>query len=203
MFDRASTFGEALDDPDARAILERYLPGVAASPMATQFRGGRLGQLVAIVPALEDLEVREQFFAALAAVGSGAGRPPYAPAITPDPAYEGDDVARASATMTLPTPTPLWDPLELQAGNPDIPESWSMTSDSLALWLAGLLGAEHLVLLKSAEPPARLDPESLTAQGLVDAAFPAFARSFPGTIHLLGPSSDLSGFGTAQEFAAA
>ncbi|MCM3697052.1 DUF5605 domain-containing protein [Microbacterium oleivorans] len=118
MFDRASTFGEALDDPDARAILERYLPGVAASPMATQFRGGRLGQLVAIVPALEDLEVREQFFAALAAVGSGAGRPPYAPSIAPDPAYEGDDVARASATLTLPEPTPLWDPLELRLAGP-------------------------------------------------------------------------------------
>jgi aspartokinase-like uncharacterized kinase len=98
---------------------------------------------------------------------------------------------------------PVWDPLELQAGSPDIPESWSVTSDSLALWLAVLLGAEHLVLVKSAEPPARRDPESLAAQNLVDEAFPTFARNFPGTIHLLGPSSDLSGFGTVQKFAAA
>ena len=54
MLDRASTFGEALDDPAARAVLERYMPGIAASPMATQFRNGRLGQLVGFVPSLED-----------------------------------------------------------------------------------------------------------------------------------------------------
>jgi len=118
MFDRATTFGEALDDPEARAILERYMPGIAASPMATQFRGGRLGQLVAIVPALEDLEERERFFAALAEVGDGGARPPSAPAVAPDPAYEGDDVARGSAAVTLPAPTPRWDPLELRFAGP-------------------------------------------------------------------------------------
>ena len=118
MFDRASTFGEALDDPAARAILERYMPGVAASPMATQFRDGRLGQLVAIVPALEDLAERERFFAALAEVGSGAPRPPYAPAIEPDASYEGDDVARGSAELHVDATVPLWDPLELRLHGP-------------------------------------------------------------------------------------
>jgi hypothetical protein len=118
MFDRATTFGEALDDPAARAILERYMPGVAASPMATQFRGGRLGQLVAIVPALEDLAERERFFAALAEVGSGAPRPPYAPAIEPDPAYEGDDVARGSAALDVPASAALWDPIEIRITGP-------------------------------------------------------------------------------------
>ena len=34
MFDRASTFGEALDSPAARSVLEVFLPGIAASPMA-------------------------------------------------------------------------------------------------------------------------------------------------------------------------
>lgn len=118
MFDRATTFGEALDDPAARAILERYMPGVAASPMATQFRGGRLGQLVAIVPALEDLAERERFFAALAEVGSGAPRPPYAPALEPDPAYEGDDVARGSAALDVPASAALWDPIEIRITGP-------------------------------------------------------------------------------------
>jgi hypothetical protein len=118
MFDRATTFGEALDDPAARAILERYMPGIAASPMATQFRGGRLGQLVALVPALEDVDERDRFFAALAEVGSGAPRPPYAPAIDPDPAYEGDAVARASAAVEVPASAALWDPIEIRLSGP-------------------------------------------------------------------------------------
>ncbi|QLD11436.1 DUF5605 domain-containing protein [Microbacterium oleivorans] len=118
MFDRATTFGEALDDPAARAILERYMPGVAASPMATQFRGGRLGQLVAIVPALEDPAERERFFAALAAVGDGAPRPPYAPAVQPDAGYEGDEVPRGSAALHAPASTHLWDPLEIRLQGP-------------------------------------------------------------------------------------
>jgi aspartokinase-like uncharacterized kinase len=98
---------------------------------------------------------------------------------------------------------PVWNPLELRDGDPDIQESWSVTSDSLALWLATLLGAEHLVLLKSAEPPACLDPAFLVAQGLVDGAFPAFARDFDGAIHLLGPSADLTDLGSLRESAAA
>jgi len=118
MFDRATTFGEALDDPAARAILERYLPGVAASPMATQFRGGRLGQLVALVPALEDPHERERFFTALAEVGDGAPRPPHAPAVQPDPAYEGDEVPRGSAALRAPATTHLWDPLEIRLQGP-------------------------------------------------------------------------------------
>lgn len=118
MFDRATTFGEALDHPAARAILERYLPGIAASPMATQFRGGRLGQLVALVPSLEDPLERERFFTALAAVGDGAPRPPYAPAVQPDPAYEGEAVARGSAALQAPATTHLWDPLEIRLQGP-------------------------------------------------------------------------------------
>ena len=54
MFDRSSTFGEALDSPSARSVLEVFLPGVAASPMATQFRDVRLGQLVNLVPGLAE-----------------------------------------------------------------------------------------------------------------------------------------------------
>jgi 5-(aminomethyl)-3-furanmethanol phosphate kinase len=97
---------------------------------------------------------------------------------------------------------PVWDPIELRDGDPDIQESWNVTSDSLALWLATLLGAEHLVLLKSAEPPACLDLAFLAVQGLIDSAFPAFARNFDGAIHLLGPSADLTELGSVQEPAA-
>lgn len=118
MFDRRSTFGEALDHPGARAVLERLMPGFAASPMAAQFRGGRLGSLIALVPSLEDPEARRQLWAELAEVGDDVERPPYAPAIAADPSYEAADVPRGSASVALPGPTPKWDPLELRFEGP-------------------------------------------------------------------------------------
>jgi hypothetical protein len=118
MFDRRSTFGEALDHPDARAILEKLMPGIAASPMATQYRDGRLGSLVAVVPALEDPDEQLKLWSALAEVGDGVQRAPYATAIAPDPAYEDDTVAPASASVRLPEPTPRWDVLEVRLDGP-------------------------------------------------------------------------------------
>ncbi|NYD67586.1 DUF5605 domain-containing protein [Agromyces atrinae] len=120
MFDRSSTFGETLDSPAGRAVLETYLPGVAASPMAVQFRTARLGQLSAIVPTLrDDPETAERFWAALAEVGDGVdARPPYAPAVEADPAYESDDVERGSATVILPGSTPRWGVVEVSFDGP-------------------------------------------------------------------------------------
>ena len=84
---------------------------------------------------------------------------------------------------------PVWDPAALRAGHPDIPETWSVTSDSLALWLAAALGAERCVLVKSADAPKGASPAQLAALGIVDAAFPAFAERFKGEIVLHGPSA--------------
>ena len=80
----------------------------------------------------------------------------------------------------------VWDPAALKAGCPGIPESWEVTSDSLALWLATRLGAALCILEKSAPVPAA-DPGTLAALGLVDAAFPRFAAAFPGEIVVRGP----------------
>jgi hypothetical protein len=118
MFDRRSTFGEALDHPAARAVLERLMPGFAASPMASQFRDGRLGSLIALVPSLEAQEARDRLWAELAEIGGDAQRPPYAPAIEPDPAYEADDVVRGSATVVAPAEVALWAPLEIRIDGP-------------------------------------------------------------------------------------
>ena len=122
MFDRSSTFGAALDDTAARAVLETFLPGIAASPMAGQFRGARLGQLVGLTPALrEDTAEQERFWAALAEVPDDAGAAPheYSPAIAPDPAYEGDDVPRGSARLTVPADAvPCWGAVELRFDGP-------------------------------------------------------------------------------------
>ena len=120
MYDRSSTFGETLESPAARAVLETFLPGVAASPMATQYRGLRLGQLVAIVPELrDDTDAQDRFLDALGGLADGASsRAPYAPAIAPDPAYEGDDVPAGSAELRLPGATPRWGVVEVTFDGP-------------------------------------------------------------------------------------
>jgi aspartokinase-like uncharacterized kinase len=84
---------------------------------------------------------------------------------------------------------PVWDPVALRDGHPDIPETWDVTSDSLALWLAAAIGAPRCCLVKSADRPAGTDWADLARSGLVDAAFPAFAARYAGRIEILGPGA--------------
>ncbi|WOF24281.1 DUF5605 domain-containing protein [Microbacterium betulae] len=118
-FHRSSTFGDALDSPAARAVLETFLPGVAASPMALQYRGVRLGQLVGLVPQLEEPEARERLWTALADVEDGDEAPrAHPPAVDPDPAYEGEDVRHASAPASVSSPVPRWGVVEVRLDGP-------------------------------------------------------------------------------------
>jgi aspartokinase-like uncharacterized kinase len=82
---------------------------------------------------------------------------------------------------------PVWDPVLLKTGHPEIPEDWSVTSDSLGLWLACAIGARRVAILKSVDPAPGADPAALSRQGIVDGAFPAFAARFSGGIDILGP----------------
>lgn len=82
---------------------------------------------------------------------------------------------------------PVWDPAALKGGRPEIPETWDVTSDSLALWLAARVGAERCVLVKSVDAPPGVDPAALARDRIVDAAFPGFAACFGGTIEVWGP----------------
>lgn len=83
---------------------------------------------------------------------------------------------------------PVWMPCEMAVAEASIPESWDVTSDSLAAWLAALLGASRLLLVKSLPSIARQPAaEEMAALGWVDAAFPRYAcASFE--VHLLGAS---------------
>lgn len=53
-----------------------------------------------------------------------------------------------------------------------LPANWQVTSDSIAARVAELAGADELVLLKSAAPPAPATPEHLASVSYVDAFFP-------------------------------
>jgi aspartokinase-like uncharacterized kinase len=73
---------------------------------------------------------------------------------------------------------PIWSPWPMLRAHPDIPRSWDVTSDSLAIWLATTLNARRVILIKP-----RTTPET----DLVDAAFPHFTARFSGTVQIAGP----------------
>ncbi|MFG1349749.1 aspartate kinase [Xanthobacter autotrophicus] len=90
----------------------------------------------------------------------------------------------------------LWFPAAMTLGHAGIPESWDITSDSLAVWLAAEMGADRLVLVKAPGAPflapsgdRTADIAAWSATGLADAAFATMAVRFTGDI-LAVPADD-------------
>lgn len=70
---------------------------------------------------------------------------------------------------------PIWSPVEMALTATDIPASWDVTSDSLAAWLAGQVGAARLFLVKhGAFADVPVLAADLVARGVVDRAFPRY-----------------------------
>ncbi len=68
---------------------------------------------------------------------------------------------------------PVWFPARMVERQRGIEPVWDFTSDSLAAWLAGHIGARDLALVKSVTPLAGIHPASkLAADGIVDRCFP-------------------------------
>lgn len=80
--------------------------------------------------------------------------------------------------------TPVWLPSTMCRGVWDIPENWSVTSDSLAAWLAHHLGAESLALVKYGKNDAT-DIQALVDSGRVDRHFPEFTARFGKPVSIL------------------
>jgi len=81
----------------------------------------------------------------------------------------------------------VWAPYALIAGRTDMVESWRLTSDSLALWLAMRVGASRYYLIKSVlREKARLSAEQLARDGIIDDAFPAMLEDAFVPAFLLG-----------------
>ena len=78
----------------------------------------------------------------------------------------------------------LWLPARMALAANELPESWDLTSDSLAAWLAAELGAARLTLVKSAPAPGPM-PADWAASGLVDPLFPVFAAHVTGAVEIV------------------
>jgi hypothetical protein len=86
---------------------------------------------------------------------------------------------------------PVWMPSTMVLADTALPESWDVTSDSLAAWLARELDASALVLVKfprmpetkpNASPPDRRD--------WVDAAFGTITAGARYAIHVIGQGQE-------------
>lgn len=83
----------------------------------------------------------------------------------------------AAIRRTLHSGRPaLWLPMELLRDAPDVLTSWDVTSDSLALWLARQLNAEHLVVVKSCPVQPGCTLADLTQLGVLDRRFAQWAH---------------------------
>jgi hypothetical protein len=63
-----TTVGEILDNPQAKAVLDQYLPGASSNPMIAMVRGMTLNMLLALPQAAQLGVTREKAEAALAEI---------------------------------------------------------------------------------------------------------------------------------------
>ena len=97
--------------------------------------------------------------------------------------------ATAIRRVLLDGGVPVWSATRMVCAAKDIPWSWEVTSDSLAAWLAGRIGAKRVLLVKHVEPPAGpLRAHELVANGIVDQAFPRFLRASGAEGFIAGPA---------------
>jgi 5-(aminomethyl)-3-furanmethanol phosphate kinase len=82
---------------------------------------------------------------------------------------------------------PVWMPTRMVLNAADVASTWDTTSDSLAAWLAGKIGAEQLIILKHGEfRSGRAYVDELGA--LVDNAFARHVRMSGVETFIYGPS---------------
>lgn len=85
---------------------------------------------------------------------------------------------------------PIWLPSTLAGADETIPKTWDMTSDSLAAWLAGAVGAKEVALVKSCGVEPAADLEQLTAAGIVDPLFRGYVERLNLSWSVVGENDD-------------
>jgi dihydroneopterin aldolase len=84
---------------------------------------------------------------------------------------------------------PVWMPARMAAAAADVEPSWRVTSDSLAAWLSGTIGAGQLILVKhvgALSGPQQC--QDLVAMGVIDEAFPQYLQKVAVSASLVGPA---------------
>lgn len=83
---------------------------------------------------------------------------------------------------------PVWQPYPMALQDRSIPQTWHVTSDSLAAWLAARIDAWELILVKSVSPQKKsYSAATLAREGVVDPEFPRFLAKWGAAACWLGP----------------
>ena len=85
----------------------------------------------------------------------------------------------------------LWVPSNEEFRATNMPQDWSVTSDSIALWLAIRLGAVELMLLKSVDPP-HTNIDAWAESDFVDEYFSSLVADLPCEISAVSNYRELS-----------
>jgi len=105
------------------------------------------------------------------------------------PALRIAETTAAIRTALRAGAVPVWAPTRMVLRAKEVPWCWDVTSDSLGAWLAGALGANLLLLVKSIETPqAPVRAADLAARGIVDACFPRFLEASGAQAYIAGAS---------------
>ena len=96
---------------------------------------------------------------------------------------------RAIAVALKAGRVPVWLPEAMALADQAIPQSWDVTSDSLALWFGRRCKARAVILVKQVRP-APLSAAALAAAGIVDRAFPVFFARAALPAFIAGPGDE-------------
>ena len=168
--------GSLLDWPGLPRLLDHLLERSRATGLVMVVGGGatadlvrhwdalfQLGEERAHWLALESLELNERLVTHLRPIFRPVRSGPQATAAL----HEGVPAIICSSCFVR------WG--EKQPAAPPLPHAWRVTTDSIAAWVAHLLGGWELVLLKSLDLPAGLSWPDAARAGLVDDYFPEAA----------------------------
>jgi aspartokinase-like uncharacterized kinase len=86
----------------------------------------------------------------------------------------------------------IWSPDVAELDKSGIPPSWDITSDSLSAWLAKMLNADKLIVVKPVNIDPDFDVQKLVEQQLVDNSFYEFTKDAPFQLTIIYAKDFLS-----------
>ncbi|MEV4580429.1 DUF5060 domain-containing protein [Nonomuraea jabiensis] len=117
-FDRSARIHEVLETPQARAVVDRYLPRVLDQPQILEQRSGQLRFILDYPGLIDDPQVKERIWDDLTQIDIAVPERDDEPRVQPRADYESEDTARGSASVTVPTSARRWAMTEVVLDGP-------------------------------------------------------------------------------------